>query len=722
MVPKSRSRRFPVSVLLPAAFTFFLAANVLVSCTFEPAWKSVPATKVVLSFSVPEPVRSLDPMRAIAASAGYAYVQTGLTASEAVMYGPYPVTAGEPTTVTDIPAGTYKAIALVFSPKEFTDPSILPVPDGTLATLSSALATRAAADGLDLQVSCALLANKEIRLGTSTVLAATLMPVTPTTLTSTAGVSLTGSGTVKTGSFVSLVPGFADTSFDLNFSSPVAGTLNSFAVYDAKGVYLQGSSTPVALAASVPVTFWIPRASGSAYFLYSAFTANTLDLTVSQPVVPGAPTTLALNGGLAYATVNAIPLTFVLPTNAAGIAKVSVSGLNCASLTDVKLGGTSVGFTAAASVVTLTAPVTSGGTLELDGALIPAEGAYTVSVALIDTLGRAGTAATATITLDTVAPVVSGPSFASAYTNSTSQTLNFQVQEAGSGALMLNFSGDVTSFSTVSVTVNGSAVTATPTGTTIALAAGATSGTAMAVSVTGVLLSSGDGNKSVSVSVGDVAGNESSALGSSVVLDTTMPVITALNYSGYPFYDMSPTLYVAGTTIEVIPTADDGSGSGIQGYSESPSGPWYTSVTCVADGGSHVIYASDYAGNTTATNLTVVQDTAPPVLSGLGGSYPLLQLTVDEAGAGIAYVDVQYAAESGASVLSGTYTGWTYTSLGDAALNASLWEMTTGAQTANSYVYFKIVVSDFLGNIDTYYFYRFYDGSSETLSAINPTS
>ena len=54
--------------------------------------------------------------RAIASGSGFLYLQTGLTAQNAKLYGPYPVVPGATVKINSVPAATYPAIAVFFVP------------------------------------------------------------------------------------------------------------------------------------------------------------------------------------------------------------------------------------------------------------------------------------------------------------------------------------------------------------------------------------------------------------------------------------------------------------------------------------------------------------------------------------------------------------------------------------------------------------------------------
>ncbi len=102
-----------MKTLLKVSVAVLLAVFGMASCSpgLVPAWKADNGTVLSVSFSaLPAPGG-----RAIIQGGGYLYIQTGLLASDAVLYGPYQITAGETLEVLDIPAGMYPFLALVYA-------------------------------------------------------------------------------------------------------------------------------------------------------------------------------------------------------------------------------------------------------------------------------------------------------------------------------------------------------------------------------------------------------------------------------------------------------------------------------------------------------------------------------------------------------------------------------------------------------------------------------
>ena len=86
------------------------------SSALEPSWKTDTAARISLSIGGSVSGGTAGSSRAIAGESGFLYLQARSGSDDPVLYGPFPVTAGEAVTVSDIPAGNYRFLSLLFVP------------------------------------------------------------------------------------------------------------------------------------------------------------------------------------------------------------------------------------------------------------------------------------------------------------------------------------------------------------------------------------------------------------------------------------------------------------------------------------------------------------------------------------------------------------------------------------------------------------------------------
>jgi len=171
------------------------------------------------------------------------------------------------------------------------------------------------------------------------------------------------------------------------------------------------------------------------------------------------------------------------------------------------------------------------------------------------------------------------------YTNSTNVTLNLSATDLESGLSQMQFSNDGITYSTA----EGYATTKAWT------------------------LTSGDGTKTVYVKYKDVAGNWSSPVSSTIILDTTVPVTSSSGIDG---------LYHNSAVTVTLTATDSGSGIDKTYYSIDGSNPTlvYTAPFVIGNEGIYTIkyYSKDKAGNSEAVKTSSNQvkiDKTPPVIT-----------------------------------------------------------------------------------------------------------
>lgn len=115
--------------------------------------------------------------RAIIQGTGTLYIQTGLFTSDAILYGPYRVTPGEPLEIVDIPAGVYPFLALVYAdgPKLDSNPIVITTGTNPDAEFHAALV---AAVGDPSLFSYRVLKNVQIVSGQVNTIKTSLIPIT----------------------------------------------------------------------------------------------------------------------------------------------------------------------------------------------------------------------------------------------------------------------------------------------------------------------------------------------------------------------------------------------------------------------------------------------------------------------------------------------------------------------------------------------------------------
>ncbi len=128
-------KRFRHSIVFQMMFfTLVTSALVLSSCALgsEPAWKASGSDAVVsLTINAPAVAQNDSDGRAVFLSPGYLYIRTvgGPAGEKGPFYGPYAVTPGKPFSTTDIPAGNYEGIGVLYADEkldEKTSPDVLP--------------------------------------------------------------------------------------------------------------------------------------------------------------------------------------------------------------------------------------------------------------------------------------------------------------------------------------------------------------------------------------------------------------------------------------------------------------------------------------------------------------------------------------------------------------------------------------------------------------------
>ena len=252
------------------------------------------------------------------------------------------------------------------------------------------------------------------------------------------------------------------------------------------------------------------------------------------------------------------------------------------------------------------------------------------------------------------------------YTNSTSVTLALSAQDnpGGSGLSQMQFSNNNSTWSTPE------AYATTKTWT----------------------LASGDGTKTVYVKYKDVAGNWSTAVSSTIILDTTLPVTTISGVDGL-WHNSSVTV--------TLSASDTGSGINKTYYSTDGTNPTlvYTAPFTLINDGTYTIkyYSQDKAGNTEVVKTSVNQvkiDKTPPAGTAIinGSPYTSLvsvTLTLNATDAG-----------SGLSQMEFSNDNITY-STPETYATTKTWTLSSGDGTKTVYVKFKDAVGNWSASVSS---------------------
>jgi hypothetical protein len=287
-------------------------------------------------------------------------------------------------------------------------------------------------------------------------------------------------------------------------------------------------------------------------------------LTLDANEVYSAPPAVAIDGGATATTTDTTPtISGTTDVEAPAVVTVTVHGQ------------------------TLTA-TPSGGAWSVTSALL-ANGTYPVVASVSDGAGNPG-GATQQLTVDTLPPAITFDGGAAVTTNDPTPTL--------SGT------SDVAVGTVVRVAVGGQALSA------LVHAGGVWNVTPASLT---------DGTRTVTASVSDPAGNESSA-SQSLTVDTLAPAVAVTG--GAAALTNDPTPQIAGTaavpsgTIVTVDLADETLSAAVGG-----NGSWSVTAAALADGPHRVVVrVADAAGNPASATQTLTVDTVAPRVTISGGA------------------------------------------------------------------------------------------------------
>jgi hypothetical protein len=589
---------------------FSLSMLFFFSCTFglEPLSASRKAS-VSVTLSGTADSGSDSGSRAIATDSGYVYLQTGITAETATLYGPYPVASGSTATITDILAGTYPALILFFLPELPTAPiTAIHTADATVESVRVA-AQKAFVTNVALcsSSSIGLVSDYTIKEGEQNPITASLVPITALKPNEDNSVAVSGNAGKRASRFIRL-EGIKEKFDGTNPTSKkelimavvnpsLVGSLEvtGIGLYDSTGALVSRDNGSVTIAVGEFKTKAVSWSGDDVYYAFVEFTGPEVQCVFSASV--GVPTNL----------VN-LYLDLNIPSNPQIVPMPVPAGtvIPLPTFPASYPGYTLLGW---ATTSTATTPVYNNGF------------GYTVGTSDVTLYAVWGV-----IQLDTIAPSASSfwiydlDSVSNQYTNSQSVRLMLTYDESASGASGVSkvtltgfepLSGTSISFNGTNQTIDSLA------SDTITLAVPMIgSGT---IIIDGITLPSGDEAKLATVTLIDAAGNASMTIDASTTLDTTAPTSLTLTPTSTAYPDSGTSVpmnyYISGMNISYSPTADE-FGSGLKGFNTTG----LTTITTVPgntivlnSGGLTTVYAVDNAGNVSAgLEINVVADLSPP--------------------------------------------------------------------------------------------------------------
>ncbi len=286
-------------------------ALALVSCTFnlDPAGHERTGS-VSVNLSGAATSQGNDSGRAISANSGFIYLQTGLTAETAKLYGPFPVTAGTTALVKDIPAATYPAMVLVFLPELAPAPLSPIIPssatvDGLRLSMQQTLAD---SPSLSSSSSISLIENFTIVWGANNTISACLIPTTALVPNTDGFISLSPSGSGVSRRFVrlsGLVSRFASATataekvltMKLSNSSADPAIITGIGLYDSLGGRLSRENVSQTLLTGESLTRTVSWTGDDCYYAYVEFTGSGVDGSFTATIVEQRSITYDGNGG-----------------------------------------------------------------------------------------------------------------------------------------------------------------------------------------------------------------------------------------------------------------------------------------------------------------------------------------------------------------------------------------------------------------------------------------
>lgn len=287
-------------LFLVLSLVFFLS-SLAVSCApgLEPAWTTGNSSTLCVSLGGTcdgAPLSTGSPpatgARAIMSGNGFLYIQTGITADTAKVYGPYPAASGSSVTITDIPPGKYPEMAIFFLSSEASGYMLPVIPDVQTAEGFVAQTGSNFSNATDLRSSSSVAFVKDCTIvaGARNAVQAVLIPTTNLFLNSNyfeifgnaSGVSRRFSRIEGIlGKFPAFNPG-PESKYTIHLSSSNPLTLHSVGLYTSDGKKVVLAKPDVYIDEStVAYTLSVPWTGNDFYYLYTEFSGTVLSFSDS---------------------------------------------------------------------------------------------------------------------------------------------------------------------------------------------------------------------------------------------------------------------------------------------------------------------------------------------------------------------------------------------------------------------------------------------------------
>jgi len=286
---------------------------------------------------------------------------------------------------------------------------------------------------------------------------------------------------------------------------------------------------------------------------------------------------------------------------------------------------------------------TSTFTLSSSSGSVSGTVSYSNKVATFTPSSNLSYSTTYTITITTGVKDISGNAMSSAYTWSFTTSSAPDTTAPTNASISINSGASYTNSTAVTLTLSATdsvGVTAyylsTSASTPVASASGwnsVTSATSYSGSVS-YTLTTGDEQKTVYVWFKDAAGNVSSVVSDSIILDTTVPIVTITSPTSSDTYTAtSSTLSPSGSASDATSGVKEVTWSSDKGSSGTASGTSYWSISSISlsTGDNKItVTAKDNAGNTSTDTITVTYSAAtkPTVTTGSTSNVTATQATL----------------------------------------------------------------------------------------------
>jgi len=291
------------SLFFLALFLGFFLSPLVVSCApgLEPSWTAGKSGALCISLGgtgdYASPATDMPPAtdaRAIMGGKGLLYIQTGITAATAKVYGPYQAESGSTVNITDIPPGKYPEMAIFFLSSEPTSYMLPVIPDVPTDEGFLASARGNFSDAIELcsASSVAFVKDYEIVAGVRNMVQAVLIPTTGLSPDSDYNLTFPGSSSGLSRRFAhidglasrfgNVVPG-SGTVYDMTFTNPTVDqlTLSAIGLYTEGGKRIFSQALNITLGASGQLSWPILWTGDDSYYLYAEFTGPSLEFNDS---------------------------------------------------------------------------------------------------------------------------------------------------------------------------------------------------------------------------------------------------------------------------------------------------------------------------------------------------------------------------------------------------------------------------------------------------------